>query len=183
MAELTEKQAVAAICGRYRISETERNTVLFDTGNAFAEQFSHAAQMTKEKLFWDVWARIFTADDRGLLRHPECALSSYFEVKRCLEKDSLIKSTFCRMYYGAKSPARQVNRMPEDLNIWRKRLIAAIGGWLTMTGKQGGLEMIKAIACRAAQKDDFNAIPKGQLVSLYNAFVQKQKDLKTVKEL
>lgn len=183
MAELNDKQVVAAICSRYGISEVQRNMVLFDTGNAFSEQFSNAAEMVKEKLFWDVWTRLFTAYDHGLLKHPECALSSYFEVKRCLEKDTLIKSTFCRMYYGAKSPARHVNRMPKDLNIWRKRLIASIGGWLTATGKQGGLEMIKAIACRAAQKDDFNAIPKQQLVSLYNAFVQKQKDLKTVNNI
>lgn len=178
-----DKQVAAAICGRYGISDVDRNVVLFDTGHAFAGQFSHGAEMVREKLFWDIWARIFTSDDRALHKHPEYALLPYFEVKNCLVKDSLVKNTFCRMYYGAKSPARQENRMPKDLNIWRKRLIASIGGWLSMTGKPGGLEMIKDIACRAAQKDDFNAIPKQQLVSLYNAFVQKQKDLKTVKTI
>lgn len=183
MAELTDKQTAAAICSRYDISEVQRNTVLFDTGHAFAGKFSHGAEMVKEKLFWDVWARLFTSDDRALLKHPECALLPYFELKDCLVKDTLVKNTFCRMYYGAKSPARQINRMPTDLNVWRKRLIASIGGWLTLTGRQGGLEMIKGIACRAAQKDDFNAIPKQQLVSLYNAFLQRQKDFKTVKTI
>ena len=183
MAELTDQQTAATICSRYGISDVQRNVVLFDTGHAFAGQFSQGAEMVKEKLFWNVWARLFTSDDHGLLKHPELSALPYADVKSCITTDTLIKRTFCRLYYGSKQPDRKVNRMPKDLNVWRKRLIAAIGGWLRMTGRQDGLEMIKGIACRAAQKDDFNAIPKQQLVSLYNAFLQRQKDFKTVKTI
>ncbi|MDE5575500.1 MAG: hypothetical protein K2I87_07295 [Bacteroidales bacterium] len=183
MAELTDQQTAAAICHRYGISDEQRNLMLFNIGHVFAAQFTHGAEMVKEKLFWVVWARLFTSDDRGLLKYPELGSLPYAEVKNCMTTDTLIKRTFCRLYYGAKRPDRKVNRMPTDLNVWRKRLIAAIGGWLRMTGRQDGLEIIKGIACRAAKKDDFNAIPKQQLVSLYNAFLQRQKDLKTVKTI
>ena len=54
---------------------------------------------------------------------------------------------------------------------------------MQLSGKEGGIEAIKAIACRAAGKSDFNDIPKGKLVSLYNAFLQKQNDLQTVKNM
>lgn len=66
---------------------------------------------------------------------------------------------------------------------WRKRLMAAIGGWLKALKRQQNPTVIKAIACRAAQADDFNKISKERLVSLYNAFSKKQKDLQFVEEL
>ena len=37
---------------------------------------------------------------------------------------------------------------------------------------QSNINEVKAIACRAAQVDRFNAIPLERLRSLYNAFVQ-----------
>lgn len=65
----------------------------------------------------------------------------------------------------------------------RKRLIAAIGGWLRAMNKTETLPLIKGIACRASGKDDFNQIPLEQLRSLYNAFLKKQKDLNSVEDL
>ncbi len=49
--------------------------------------------------------------------------------------------------------------------------------------RQQNPAVIKAIACRAAQTDNFNKISKERLVSLYNAFRKKQKDLQFVDEL
>lgn len=183
MQPITNQQTVAEICRCFGISELERNRVIFATGEAFAAQFSQGEAMTREKLFWEVWVRIFTADDKGVLKYPKLHDLPYQEVKKCMANDATIKREFCKMYYGSKGGKRTVNRQPSNLNQWRKRLIAAIGGWLTMTGKQGGLDMIKGVACRAAGVDDFNKIPKARLVSLYNAFVQKQKDLKTVNDI
>ena len=65
-------------------------------------------------------------------------------------------------------------------DLLRKRLIAAIGGWLSVTGRSGGIDMIKAVACRAARRDSFNDIPREQLNNLYYAFSRMQKDFKAV---
>ena len=158
---------VTGICQRYNISEEERNLIIWNTGVDFAGQFSHGKEMLHEELFWDVFTFLFTMDDKGMAT------------------DSVIKNAFCKMYYRRKQETGKpkVCRTPSELNQWRKRLIASIGGWLQLSGKEGGIEAIKAIACRAAGKSDFNDIPKGKLVSLYNAFLQKQNDLQTVKNM
>lgn len=67
-----------------------------------------------------------------------------------------------------------------DYDKWRKRLIAAIGGWLKAMNKESNIDLIKAIACRAAGVDNFNRIPIERLRSLYHAFTNKQKDLRFV---
>ena len=87
-----------------------------------------------------------------------------------------------------------------ELDKWRKRLIAAIFGWrkacLTPAPspkgegrtaqqpiEQNEMNIVKAIACRAAQADRFNAIPLERLRSLYYAFGKKTKDLAFVDKL
>lgn len=65
----------------------------------------------------------------------------------------------------------------------RKRLIAAIAGYLKAMNRESNIKIIKAIACRAAEVDDFNKIPPERLRSLYNAFTKKQKDLSFVDEI
>lgn len=70
-----------------------------------------------------------------------------------------------------------------ELDKYRKRLMASIGGWLrAMTVSSNGAK-IKAIACRASGKSDFNDIPLEQLRSLYAAFNKKQKDLAMVENI
>ena len=64
-----------------------------------------------------------------------------------------------------------------ETDRWRKRLMGAIGGWLRATGRRDNAAVIKAIACRAAGKEVFGQIPKDRLISLYNAFRQRTKDL------
>lgn len=59
----------------------------------------------------------------------------------------------------------------------RKRLIAAIFGTFAKANKKVTIEYVKAIACRAAKEIDFNSIPAARLDSLYNAFLNAQKDL------
>nr|HMM16285.1 hypothetical protein [Petrimonas sp.] len=65
-------------------------------------------------------------------------------------------------------------------DMWRKRLMAAIGGYLRAMYQEQNAVRIKAIACRAADIDDFNRIPLERLRSLYHAFMNKTKDLKFV---
>lgn len=66
---------------------------------------------------------------------------------------------------------------------WRKRVIAAIDAYLLELKQESNIALIKSVACRAAKYDDFNSIPVERLRSIYNAFVQRTKDMKTVDKL
>lgn len=66
----------------------------------------------------------------------------------------------------------------------RKRVIAAIGGYLRTIGKDGrDIAYIKSIACRATGYDNFNKIPPERLTNVYNSFLNKQKDAKSVNDI
>ncbi len=77
--------------------------------------------------------------------------------------------------------ASQVN--PASLDKPRKRLIACIGGYLKASGSECNINIIKATACRAAGVRDFNDIPADRLNSLYNAFKNRQNDIKKTQQL
>lgn len=70
----------------------------------------------------------------------------------------------------------------------RKRVIAAIGGWLRLSGTAKttpaeNLAYIKSIACRATKYEDFNKIPTERLRNLYATFTNKQKDKRNLEEI
>lgn len=69
------------------------------------------------------------------------------------------------------------------LDQLRKRVIAAIGGWLRATYQSQGISKIKGIACRATGYDDFNKIPRERLYNLIAAFNNKVKDVQSVEGL
>ena len=71
----------------------------------------------------------------------------------------------------------QLNKGAKEADRLRKRVIASIGGWLRLTGKQHTIDTIKSIACRATGYSDFNKIPNERLRNLYNTFRNKQKDM------
>lgn len=68
-------------------------------------------------------------------------------------------------------------------DVWRKRVMAAIYGFLSKMNKEATPELVKGIACRAAKVQDFNKIPTQRLVSLYTAFTNMQKDLNFAKKM
>jgi hypothetical protein len=72
-----------------------------------------------------------------------------------------------------------------ELDLWRKRLIAAIGAYLRATDVVVGNEitLIKKIACIAAKKTEFNQIPLDRLKGLYNAFKNREADILTINKL
>lgn len=75
---------------------------------------------------------------------------------------------------------------PEDgkRDRMRKRVIASIGGWLKLIGKDNeGISYIKSVACRAAQVENFNQISLERLTTIYNMFLKKQKDAKAVNKV
>lgn len=70
-----------------------------------------------------------------------------------------------------------------QLDKWRKRLMAAIGGWLRLLGQEDNAQRIRAIACRAAMQTNYNDIPVDRLRNLYYSFVNKQKDFRQVQRI
>ena len=65
----------------------------------------------------------------------------------------------------------------------RKRVMAAIGGYLKATGKESNATVIKGIACRATGHTDFNKIPRERLRNLVAAFNNKVKDAQAVNDI
>lgn len=77
-----------------------------------------------------------------------------------------------------------LNPESEKIDKVRKRVIASIGGWLRMIGKgDEGIGYIKGVACQAAKVDNFNKITLERLTTIYNMFLRKQKDAKSVNEV
>jgi hypothetical protein len=78
---------------------------------------------------------------------------------------------------------RMHNPKAAEQEMWRRRVMGAIGGWLRAMNRADSGELIKGIACRASGRASFNDIPVEQLRSLYSAFKKKQKDLLSVEYL
>lgn len=70
-------------------------------------------------------------------------------------------------------------QLNSDMDKWRKRVLAAIYGYLQLTGRAANPEYVKAIAVRSAgDYGRFNQIPLGRLQTVYYFFLDKQKTLK-----
>ena len=76
--------------------------------------------------------------------------------------------------------AMQADPKLAELDRWRKRVIAAVFGYLNAMGKTADVAMVKAIVCRAAKHETFNHIPLDRLNSIYNAFKNRKKDIEAV---
>lgn len=70
-----------------------------------------------------------------------------------------------------------------DMDKLRKRVMAAVCGYLTKSGRKSNASIIKAIACRATGHDDFNKIPRERLRNLIALFNNKVKDSEAVDKL
>lgn len=81
--------------------------------------------------------------------------------------------------------SEQVNRKDgtASLDKLRKRVIAAIGGWLHESEQEQSIGKIKGIACRATGYRDFNKIPRERLRNLIATFNNKVKDARSVNEI
>jgi hypothetical protein len=107
------------------------------------------------------------------LYHTICTVSHTTEAQQRRIKDSYgVKHISDLPEEKIQNVINEISRIP---NMWRRRVIASIGGWLRITGKQENIKIIKAIACNASKHDDFNEIPVSRLRDLYNEFLQKQK--------
>lgn len=69
----------------------------------------------------------------------------------------------------------------DDCDKWRKRVMGAIGAWISSQGRTANATIIKAIACRAARVpfDHFNKVSKNKWIRIYNEFHRKTESFKS----
>ena len=70
-----------------------------------------------------------------------------------------------------------------ELDQLRKRVIAAIGGYLRALHRDENIQIIKTIACRATKYEKFNDIPVSNLRAIYGEFTRQTKAIKGAKEV
>ena len=73
-----------------------------------------------------------------------------------------------------------IQSMNSGDDLWRKRCMAAIGGWLRAVNRFESSEVIKGIACRASGYENFNSIPAPRLRDIYYEFTRKAKTANNV---
>lgn len=111
----------------------------------------------------------------GITNEEKLAMLSGYGVESSKDMNAYELLELCNTLH------KRIHSSSADADRWRKRLISSIGAYLrAMTGDGDNIAEIKAIACRAAQVDNFNSIPTDRLKSLYNAFNHRAKDLKNV---
>jgi len=76
--------------------------------------------------------------------------------------------------------AMQADPKLKELDVWRKRVLAALFKYCASVGRTADMDYVKSIACRATGHQSFNQIPVGRLINIYNAFKNKIKDVKSV---
>ncbi len=125
--------------------------------------------------------RKMTAAERNRLLRKFHTLAA----KVGMDKDA--KIDFLEESYGVSSSAELAawqleevcellqNTINDKGDVWRKRVMAAIGGYLNRNGFENNAQMIKAVACRVTGYQSFNKIPVSRLRDIYNEFLKKQK--------
>ena len=113
----------------------------------------------------------------GMTEEEKRALIEGYGVERSKDLDNHDLMNLCHTL------ELQLNKGAREADALRKRVIAAIGGWLRLTGKSHNIDTIKSIACRASGYSDFNKIPTERLRNLYNCFLKKQKDMDAVERI
>lgn len=82
-------------------------------------------------------------------------------------------------YQMLRDMQNNINAQKQSVSdVWRKRVMASIGGYYKQIGKQCNSEYIKATACKATGYNNFNKIPVSRLQNIYNTYLNKQDDFK-----
>lgn len=117
---------------------------------------------------------------QGIDDETRAELAYQFSTGRTTHVGSLTVAEAAEMI--GKLKANQ-SRADTTADVWRKRLMAAVGAYLRAFNYTESPAAIKAIACRAAgmpNADCFNQIPLDRLRGLYNAFRNAARDRHSV---
>lgn len=115
----------------------------------------------------------------GLCDVEKSALLSGYGVESSRDLDTHDLVDLC----GKLSALADEESGRASLDKLRKRLMAAIGGYLRVSGQFQSPGKIKGIACRASGFPDFNAIPRQRLMNLIHAFNNRASDIASVNTL
>lgn len=107
----------------------------------------------------------------GMSEYEKNAIKEAYGVESSADIDTHDLIDICNRLSG------ELNRADAEKDRLRKRVFAAIGGYLRNLGKESSPELIKAIACRSTGYSDFNKIPVERLRNVYSTFTNKQKDM------
>ena len=128
--------------------------------------------------------------ERNQLLRKFYAIKKQIEFNETLQQELLAvfgKTRLSELTIDELKAACDVMQLTADkingLDKSRKRVIAAICNWLMMTGQGEDVKKAKAIAARATGYDHFNKIPVERLNNIYNCFLKKSKDMKSVDDL
>lgn len=88
--------------------------------------------------------------------------------------------TFYELIEACNTVENKANPALAERARWRRRVMAAVAEYLRLMGKRTDGAMVRGTICRAAGTDDFYSICTDRLRSLYNAFVKRNRDLRTV---
>ncbi len=79
--------------------------------------------------------------------------------------------------------SRETDKHKSEDDVWRKRVIAAIFALMRQMNIDCNMDYVKAVACRAANAERFNAIPVMRLRALYNSFRKETETMRNAKAI
>ncbi|MEJ5303231.1 MAG: hypothetical protein WHT22_07385 [Bacteroidales bacterium] len=107
--------------------------------------------------------------------HSLCSLNGLNESEKAALKESFGVDSATQMSLADLEKA--ISILTHQADVWRKRVMAAIGAYLRHMHYAEDAEIIKGIACRASGYANFNDIPISKLRAIYNEFVKQRKTM------
>lgn len=139
-----------------------------------------AENKTMDKIHRDILKKFHTlCSVLGLTDAEKRAIVESYGVESSRDMDTHDLINVC----GKLSAQANEKTGAGEMDKLRKRVMAAIGGYLKATGKESNATVIKGIACRATGHTDFNKIPRERLRNLVAAFNNKVKDAQAVNRI
>ena len=139
-----------------------------------------AENKTMDKIHRDILKKFHTlCSVLGLTDAEKRAIVESYGVESSRDMDTHDLINVC----GKLSAQANEKTGAGEMDKLRKRVMAAIGGYLKPTGKESNATVIKGIACRATGHTDFNKIPRERLRNLVAAFNNKVKDAQAVNDI
>lgn len=139
-----------------------------------------AENKTMDKIHRDILKKFHTlCSVLGLTDAEKRAIVESYGVESSRDMDTHDLINVC----GKLSAQANEKTGAGEMDKLRKRVMAAIGGYLKATGRESNATVIKGIACRATGHADFNKIPRERLRNLVAAFNNKVKDAQAVNRI
>jgi hypothetical protein len=110
--------------------------------------------------------------------------SERYAIVESFGKESSKNMSISQLAEACDKLLQVVNKKVDvEMDKWRKRTMASVGGYLQLLGKTSNAEIVKGIAERATGIAHFNNIPLDRLRNIYYAFLKKQTDFKMVGQM